>query len=102
MGILDLVPCSHKKVRWPCLVITTNIKNNFGLNFRKIRNLSQLHFVHDDCEKFVHSYTHNELFWCSECVYIPIVGLMELTTSIPSFECRFCHDPPLRVINYNG
>jgi hypothetical protein len=82
--------------------ITTYIKNKFGLNFRKIHRLSQLHCVHDDCENFVHSNAHNELFWCGECVYIPIVGLMELTMSTPSFGCKFCHAPPLCVINYNG
>ncbi len=29
-------------------VITTNIKNNFGLNFRKVHCLGHLHCVHDN------------------------------------------------------
>jgi hypothetical protein len=31
-----------------CKVITTNIENNFGLSFKKIRCLGHLHCVQDD------------------------------------------------------
>ncbi len=32
-----------------CKVITTNIKNNFGLNFKKVHCLGHLQCLHDDC-----------------------------------------------------
>jgi hypothetical protein len=83
-------------------LVTTNIKNNFGLNFRKTRSLSQLHCMHDDCENFVCSSAHNELFWCGECVHIPIIRQLKLTTSHMSFGYKFCHVLLLCVVNYNG
>jgi hypothetical protein len=43
-------------------VITTHIKNNFGLNFRKARCLGHLWCLHDDCENFVHIGSRNEIF----------------------------------------
>ncbi len=45
-----------------CKVITTHIKNNFGLNFRKARCLGHLWCLHDDCENFVHIGSRNEIF----------------------------------------
>jgi hypothetical protein len=52
----------------------TNIKNSFELNFKKTRWMGHLHYVQDDCDYFVHSGFRNEIFWCGECVHIPIVG----------------------------
>jgi hypothetical protein len=52
-----------------CKLITTNIKNSLeGLL------LGALVCVQDDCEKFVHSGSCNEISWCGECIHIPIVG----------------------------
>ncbi len=45
-----------------CKVITTNIKNSFGQNFRKTRCLGHLCCVRDDYENFVHRDFHNEIF----------------------------------------
>jgi hypothetical protein len=45
-----------------CKVITTNIKNSFGLNFRKVCCLGHLLCVQDDCENFLHLGSRNEIF----------------------------------------
>jgi hypothetical protein len=38
-------------------VITTNIKNSFGLSFQKTHYLGHLHCVRVDCGNFMHSDT---------------------------------------------
>jgi len=82
-----------------CKVIITNIKNNFGLSFRKARHLGHLWCLHDDCENFVHIGSCNEIFWCNECTHIPIVGQMALSPFASSFACKFYHFPPLCVVD---
>ncbi len=57
-----------------CKVITTNIKNNFGLNFKKTCCLGHLCCVQDDCEIFVRFAFHNGTFRCSENIHILVVG----------------------------
>jgi hypothetical protein len=57
-----------------CKVITTNIKNSFGLTFKKIHCLGHLCCVQDDCDNFVHSAFYNETFWCGESVHILVIG----------------------------
>ncbi len=57
-----------------CTVITNNIKNNFGLNFKKARCLGHLRCVHDDYENFVHFDFRNECFYSGKCIHIPIIG----------------------------
>ncbi len=42
-------------------VITTNIKNNFDLGFKKARCLGHLWCLHDDYENFVHTCFCNEI-----------------------------------------
>jgi hypothetical protein len=53
-----------------CKVITTNIKNSFGLSFKKTHCLGCMCCVKDDCENIVHFVFHNETFWCDESVHI--------------------------------
>jgi hypothetical protein len=57
-----------------CKVITINIKNSFGLNFKNTHCLGHLHYVQDDCENFVHFAFCNETLWCNENVHILVVG----------------------------
>jgi hypothetical protein len=45
-----------------CKVIITNIKNSFGLNFRKVCCLGHLLCVQNDRENFVLLGFHNEIF----------------------------------------
>jgi hypothetical protein len=45
-----------------CKSVTTNIKNLFGLSFRKVHCLGHSWCVQDDCENFVHFASHNETF----------------------------------------
>jgi len=72
-----------------CKVITTNIKNSFGLNFRKMFCLGNFYCVQDDCENFVHSIFRNETFWCNESVHIPIIGQMQLISFASSLDANF-------------
>jgi hypothetical protein len=82
-----------------CKVITTNIKNKFGFNFRKVHCLGHLHCVQDDCEHFVCSTSRNETLWCGECTHIPVVGQMAMFPSASPLECKLCHALPLCVTN---
>jgi hypothetical protein len=43
-------------------VITTNIKNNFGLSFQKAHCLGHLRCLHNDYENFMHIGSRNEIF----------------------------------------
>jgi hypothetical protein len=79
-----------------CKFITTNIKNSFGLSFRKVCCLDHLRCVQDDCENFVHFATHNETLWCYECAHNPIFGQMIMISS-SLLGCKFCHSPPFFV-----
>jgi len=45
-----------------CRVITTNIKNNFGVNFKKACCLGHLRCLYDDYENFVRIGSCNEIF----------------------------------------
>ncbi len=45
-----------------CKVITTNIKNNFGLSFQKAHCLGHLRCLHNDYENFMHIGSRNEIF----------------------------------------
>ncbi len=83
-----------------CLVITTNIKNNFGLNFRKACCLGHLCCVQCDYENFVHFGFHNEIFWCGEHLYSN--HKLTLTSSTSLLRCKFCHVFPLCIVDYNG
>jgi hypothetical protein len=83
-------------------VITTNIKKKFGLSFRKAHCLGHLCCVQDDCEDFVLCASCNEIFWCGECTHILVVGQMVVSPSTSSLGCKFCHVPPLCVVNYSG
>jgi hypothetical protein len=56
-----------------CKVITTNIKNGFGLSFTKAPCLGHLHYMQDGYKHFVRCAFRNEIFWCDECTHIPIV-----------------------------
>jgi len=80
-----------------CKVITTNIKNKFGLNFRKVHCLGHLHCLQDDCEHFVRSTFCNETLWCGEHTHIPVVGQMIVFPSAFPLECKLCHLLPLCV-----
>jgi hypothetical protein len=71
-------------------LVTTNIKKSFGLSFRKACCLGYLQCVQNECENFVHSTTHNETFWCGECIHIPILGQMTMIPSSSSLGCKFC------------
>jgi hypothetical protein len=82
-----------------CKVIITNIKNSFGLSFKKARCLGQLRCLHDDYENFVSIGFHNEIFWCGECTHILVVGQMALFPSASSFACNFFHFLPLCVVD---
>jgi hypothetical protein len=42
-------------------VITTNIKNNFGLSFRKVHCLGHLCYAKMDCDYLVHYGAWNEI-----------------------------------------
>ncbi len=59
-----------------CKVITTNIKNNYGLSFKKTCCLGHLCCVQDDCEDFVRFAFHNGTFGCVENIHILVVGQM--------------------------
>ncbi len=63
--------------------------------------MGHLHCVQDDYENFVHPSFHNEIFWCGDCSDILVIGYMALCPSTSSLGCKFCHAPPLCVINYN-
>ncbi len=82
-------------------LVTTNIKNSFGLKFKKACYLRHLSCVQDDYENFVHSTTHNETLWCGECIHIPILGQMTIILSFSLLGCKFCHFFPLCVTNYS-
>ncbi len=58
-------------------------------------------YVQDDCENFVHFSFHNEIFWCGDYFHILVVGQMALSPSTSLRGCKFCHAPPLCVIDYN-
>jgi hypothetical protein len=83
-------------------VITTNIKKKIGLNFRKARCLGHLCCVQDECEHFVLCASRNEIFWCGECKHILVVGQLVVSPSTSSLGCKFCHVPPLCVVDYSG
>ncbi len=85
-----------------CNVITTNIKNCFGLSFKKARFLGHLHCMQDGCKHFVSFTSCDEIFWCGECTHIPIIGQMAMSPLASSFGCKFYHAPPLCVTNYKG
>ncbi len=85
-----------------CKVITTNIKNSFGLNFRKAHCLSHLWCLHDDYENCMHIGSCNENFWCDECTHILVVVQMALCPSTSSFPCKFCHFTPPCVVDCLG
>jgi hypothetical protein len=80
-------------------LVTTNIKKLFRFSFRKARYLGLLRCVQDDCENFLRFATHNETFWCGECVHIAILGQMTMIPSSSSFGCKFCHSFPFCVTN---
>ncbi len=82
-----------------CKVITTKIKNKFGLNFKKARCLGHLHCVQDDYQHFVCSTSHNETFQCIECTHILVVGQMVVFPFASLLECKLCHVLPLCVTN---
>ncbi len=83
-------------------LVTTNIKNSFGLSFKKAHWLGHLQCVQDDCENFLCSTIHNETLWCGECTHIPILGRMIMIPSSSLLGCEFCHSPPIFVIDYGG
>jgi hypothetical protein len=85
-----------------CKVITTNIKNSIGLNFTKTCCLGHMCCVQDDWNNFLCFGSYNQIFWCSECVHIPMVGQMQLISTTSSLGCKFCHVPPLCVVDYIG
>ncbi len=85
-----------------CKVITINIKNSFGFNFRKAHCFGHLCCVQDNCENFVHTAYCNEILWCSECTHILIISQITLFPSVSSLACKFYHAPPFCVIDYNG
>ncbi len=93
-----------KKYNWHVWnkVITTNIKINFGLNFRKARCLGHLCYVQDDYEHFVLYASCKEIFWCGECTHILVVGQMVMFPSTSSLRCKFFHVPPFCVVDYSG
>ncbi len=83
-------------------MITTNINNSFGLSFKKVHYLGHLRYMANDYENFVHTISCNEIFWCSECTHIPIMGQMVISSFASSFTCKFCHFPLLCVVNCHG
>ncbi len=85
-----------------CKVITTNIKNNFGLNFMNACCMGHLHCMQDGYKHFICCAFRNEIFWCDECTHIPIVGQMVMSPYASSFGCKFYHAPPLCVVDYSG
>jgi hypothetical protein len=91
-----------------CKLITTNIKNSFGLSFKKAFCLGHLRCVHDDCEDCIHlmqvicSTSRNETLWCGECVHILILGPMTMIPITSSFACKFYHAPAFYVVDCSG
>jgi hypothetical protein len=83
-------------------LVTTNIKNSFGLSFKKARCLGHLWCVQDDCENSLCSATHNETFWCGECTHILVFNQMTMIPSSSSFTCKFCHSLPFCVVDCIG
>jgi hypothetical protein len=53
--------------------------------------------VQDDYNNFIHFGSCNQIFWCNECVHIPMVGQMQPISTTSSLGCKFCHVPPLCV-----
>jgi hypothetical protein len=82
-----------------CKLVTTSIKNSFGLGFRKACCLGHLQCVHDDCENFVHYASPNETFWCGECTHILVIGQMAIILSASLLGYKFCHVIPLCFTN---
>ncbi len=85
-----------------CKLVTTNMNNLFRFSFRKVHCLGHLWSLQDDCENFVRSNIHNETFWCSECIHIPVLGQTTMIPSSSSLGCKFCHSLPFFVVNYGG
>jgi hypothetical protein len=83
-------------------VITTNIKNSFGLSFRKVRCLGHLWCLHDNYENFVHIGSHNENLlmgwvhtysnhWCNGTILIHFLLCMKILL----FSSLVCRTPTL-------
>jgi len=85
-----------------CKVIITNIKNSFGLNFKKACCLGHLLCMQDDCEKFVHLGSCNEIFQSNQLVHILMKRHMALDLPSSSLGIKFFNLPPLCVEDYNG
>jgi hypothetical protein len=50
----------------------------------------------------VRSTFRNEIFWCSECVHIPILAQMIMIPSASSPGCKICDTPPFCVAGCSG
>jgi hypothetical protein len=85
-----------------CKLGTTNIKNLFGLDFKKAHCLGHLQCVQDDYENFVRYVICNETFWSGECIHIPLLSQMTMISSSSLLGCKFCHSPPFCVTDYSG
>jgi hypothetical protein len=55
-------------------VIITNIKNSFGLNFKKAHCLGHLRYVKMDCDCLVHYGAWNETIWVGELAQVLLKG----------------------------
>ncbi len=69
-------------------VITTNIKNSFGLNFREVHYLGHLCCVQDDCDYFIRSRAHNETIWIDELTHTLSKGKLSLVLLLPHLDAN--------------
>ncbi len=80
-------------------VITTNIKNTFGLNLKKFQCLGHLHY---DYNCFIHFNVHNETVWILKSAHIPVKKQIVLGPFTTSLGCKFCNSLPFCVNDYKG
>jgi len=74
-------------------VITTNIKNSFGLNFKKVHCLGDLCYVKTNCDCLIHFRVWIETTWVKELAQVPSKGQVIKPPS-SSFACKFYNFPP--------
>jgi hypothetical protein len=71
-------------------VTIANIKNNFGLGFRKARWLGHLHCVKTNYNNLVCFGVWNEIAWVKESAQVSLKGQVLLGPPSLSFAYKFC------------
>jgi hypothetical protein len=70
-----------------CVVKTTHIKNNYGLNFRQVACVNHLHYAVEDCPSLLRDGKPNEAHWEGATLmhFCPTMSLLHIPQLFASF-----------------